>query len=56
MYPLKYKDICDYDPIYIMSSGFIFDDIIINIITNKKLSHPIEANDCHFIHIENNIV
>ena len=28
MYPMKQKYLCDYDPRCIMSSGFMFDDII----------------------------
>ena len=40
MYPLKKKDIYDYDPRCIMSIGLMFDDIIMNIIRNKKLAHP----------------
>ena len=28
IFPMKNKDICDYDPICIMSSGFMFDDIV----------------------------
>ena len=56
MYPLKQKDLYDYDPRCIMSSGLMIDDIIMNIIRNKKLSHPTEENDCLFTHIENNII
>ena len=36
MYPFKQKDICGYDPRCMMSSGLMFDDIITNIIRNKK--------------------
>ena len=39
IYPLKQKHLCDYDPRCIMSSGLMFDDIIMDIIRNKKLSH-----------------
>ena len=56
MYPLKQKDICDYDLICIMSSGLMFDDIIMKIIRNKKLAHLSEENDCLFTHTENNII
>ena len=38
MYPSKQKYICNYYPICIMSSGLMFDDIIMNIISNKKLA------------------
>ena len=56
MYPMKQKDICDYDPRCIMYSGLMFDDIIMDIIRNNKLSHHSEENDCIFTHIENNII
>ena len=56
MYPLKQRDICDHTPICIMSSGFIFDDIIMNIIMKKKLARHNEENDCLFTQIENNII
>ena len=52
MYLLKQKDLCDYDPGYIMSSALMFDDTIMNIISNKKLAHTIEKNDCLFTYIE----
>ena len=38
MYPLKQKYLCDYDPGCIISSGLVFDYIILNIISNKKLA------------------
>ena len=53
---LKQKDICDCDPRCIVSSGLMFDDIIIDIISNKKLAHSTEENDCIFTQIENNII
>ena len=37
IYPLKQKDLCDCDPIFIMSNGFMFDDVIMNIISNNIL-------------------
>ena len=40
LYPLKQKDLCDYYPIYFMSIGLMFDEIIMDIIRNKKL-------ECH---------
>ena len=52
MYPIKQKDLCDYDHRFIMSSGFIFDEIIMDIIRNNELPHPTEENDCLFTHIE----
>ena len=42
MYPMKQKDICDYDPRCIMSSGLMFDDIIMGIIKNNKFPHPLQ--------------
>ena len=52
MYPLKQKDLCDYDPRFIISSGLIFDDIIMNIIRNKKSErHNNEENDSIFLQI-----
>ena len=54
--PLKQKDLCDYDTRFIMSSGLMFDDIIMNIISNKKLVCHNEENDCIFTQIENNII
>ena len=56
MYPLKQKDTCDYDPICNMSSGLMFYYIIMNIIRNKNLAHPIEENECLFTQIENHII
>ena len=55
MYPMKQKDICDYDPICIISSGLMFDDIIIDITRKNKLAHLTKENDCLFTQIENNI-
>ena len=46
MYPLKQKILCDYDPRCIMSSGLMFDDIIMNIIRNKKLELQKEGYYC----------
>ena len=45
LYPLKQKDLCYYDPRCIMASGLMFDDIIINIIRNKKLERHNEEDD-----------
>ena len=36
---MKNKDICYYDPRYIMSSGLMFDDIIMDHINRIVLSH-----------------
>ena len=35
MYSIKQKDLCDYDHRFIMSSGFIFYEIIMDIIRNN---------------------
>ena len=56
MYIFKHKDLCDYDPRCIMSSGLMFDDIIMKIINSKKLAHTTEENDCLFTHIQNNTI
>ena len=56
MHPMKQKYICDYDPIYIMSSGLMFDDIIMDITRNNKLAYLNEENDFLFTHIENKII
>ena len=39
-----------------MSSGLMFDDIIMNIISNKKLAHSTEENDFLFTQTEENII
>ena len=56
MYPLKQKDICEYDPSCKISSGLMFDDIIMDIIRNKKLACHNEENDFLKTHTENNII
>ena len=52
IYPLKQKYICDYNPRCFMSSGFMFDDIIMNMIRNKSLKSHEEGVDI-FTNIEN---
>ena len=56
MYPMKQKDLCDYDSIFIISSGLMFDEIIMGIIRNNECPHPTEEIDCLFKQIENNII
>ena len=56
MYPMKQKDICDYDTRCIMSIGLIIDDITMDILSNNELPHPTKENDCIFTKIENNII
>ena len=48
MYPIKKKDLCNYDHNCIMSSDLMLDDIIVDIIRNNKFPHPNEENDCLF--------
>ena len=52
MYPMKKKDLNDYGPICIMSSGFISDNIIMGMIRNNELPQPTEEKDCLFTQIE----
>ena len=54
---MKNKDICDYDSICIMSSGFMVDDIIMDHI--KKIQSPhksTEEHDCVFIQIDTDMI
>ena len=46
LYPLKQENICYCYPWFIISSGLMFDDIIVNIIWNKKLEYRNEEDDC----------
>ena len=45
MYTLRQKDICDYYPRCIISSGLMFDIIVINIIRNKVFERCNEKED-----------
>ena len=45
LYPLKHNDLWGYDPICLISSGLLFDDIIMNILKNKKLECHNEEDD-----------
>ena len=56
MYPLKQKDICDYDPRCIMSRCLMFDDIIMGILRKNEFPHPTTETDCVFTQIDNNII
>ena len=56
MYPLKQNDLCEYNHRFIMSISLVFDEIIMNIIRNKKLERHNEENDCLFTKIENSII
>ena len=51
LYPLKQKDICDYDPRCIISNGLMFDDIIMNILNNNKSEFHNEEDDWSFLQI-----
>ena len=53
---MKQKDLCDYDPICIMSNSLMFDDITMNIISNNEFPHTTEENDCLFTQIDNIII
>ena len=48
VYPLKQKEICDYNPRFFMSSGLMFHDIIMNMISNKALEYHQEGVDSLF--------
>ena len=56
MYPMKQKDLCDYDPGRILSSGLMFDDIIMGIIRKNEFPHPTEEEDSVFTNIDNNTI
>ena len=53
---MKQKYLCDYYPRCIMSIGLMFDDIITNIIRNKKLARDNKEYDFIFTNTENNII
>ena len=57
IFPMKNKDICDYDPRCIMSSGMMFDDIIMDNIKRIVSSHNhTEEHDCVFTQIVSDII
>ena len=51
IYTLKKKHLCDYNPRFIMSSGLMSDEIIMNIIRSNKLECHDEEDDCFFTNI-----
>ena len=54
---MKNKDICDYGPRCIMSSGLMFDDIIMDHIKRNASSHTHTAeNDCVFTRIFSHVI
>ena len=56
MYPMKQKDLCDYDSRCIMSSDLMFDDIITGTINRNEFPHPTVETDCVFTQIDSNII
>ena len=52
IYPMKQKDLFEYDPRCIMSSSLMFDDIIMGIISKNKYPHPTTETDCVFTQIK----
>ena len=53
---MKNKDLCDYDPRCIMSSGLVFDDIIMGKIKRNELPNHHAETDGVFTHIVSNII
>ena len=56
IFPMKNKDICDYDPRCIISIGLMFDDIKMVTIKINVLSHHTAETDCVFTHIFSHII
>ena len=56
IYPSKLKDTCEHSFRFLMSSAFMFDKIIMNIIRNKALEYHMEGVDIYFTNIQNNII
>ena len=42
VYPMKQRDLSDYDPKFIISRCLMFDNIIMGIISNNEFQHPYE--------------
>ena len=53
IYPLKQKDICDYNPRCLMSSGLMLDDIKMNLCRNKAVRQYVEVVDGYLKKTEN---
>ena len=49
LYPFKQKVICEHNTRCLMSSGFMFDDIIMDIFRNKALESHVKVVDSYFI-------
>ena len=47
IYPLKQKDICDYNPICLMSIGLMFYDKRMNLFRNKAVNWHVEVVDIY---------
>ena len=56
LYPMKQKNLCDYDPRCIMYIGLMFDDIIMGTIKRYKLTYLTAETDCVFTQIDSNIM
>ena len=56
LYPLKQKDICDYNSRCFISNGLMFDDIIMSMNVNNELDYHVEIVDNYFKKIVNNII
>ena len=56
IYPMKQKDLCEYDPRFIVSSGLMFDDIIMGTIRKNQFPHPAAETDFVFTQIDSNII
>ena len=54
LYPLKQKNICDFNPICIISSGLMFNNKIMNIFSNKAVNQRVEVIDSFVTKIDNN--
>ena len=54
LYLLKQVDMCDYNPRCYISSGLVFDDIIVNQFRNKAVNPHVEVLDSYFKKTENN--
>ena len=53
---MKQKDLCEYDPIFIMPSGLMLDDTIMSIIKKNKFPHPTTEIDFVYTQIDSNII
>ena len=54
IYHMKQNDICDYNPICLMSSCLIFDDIIMNIFSNKAVNQHVKLVHSYFTKTKTN--